>query len=154
MKRAFTMVETIAVFTVVAVLLFVGFSALNRSETKTGGIRYQQELRQFSASLAHFQLSRGYFPSDNATLQSLEPGATFIVDGAALSAGQFAVSVGTISGVSVLGIATVTEDGLCYTMTQPPLDDDSINPATAEFEPSEATPCSGTTALAQIGTAW
>ena len=154
MKRAFTLLETTAVFAIIGVLLAVGVVALNRSETRISGERYKAELRQYASSLAHFQSGRGYFPTDLATLATLEPGVTFLPDGVATEERQYAITAGTLSGVSVLGIATMDQSGRCYTLMTPALDEDSVQEATATFQSSQATPCSGTTALIQSGDNW
>lgn len=154
MKRAYTLLETTVVFALIGVLLAVGVVALNRSEATVSSERYKSELRQYAASLAHFQSARGYFPTDLATLATLEPGVTFLPDGIATQERQYAITAGTISGVSVFGLATMDANGRCYTLMTPAVDEDSVQEATATFTSSQATPCSGTTALTQSGDNW
>lgn len=154
MKRAFTLLETTVVFVLIGALLAVGVVAMNRNEASVSGERFKTELRQYASSLAHFQSGRGYFPTDLATLATLEPGVTFLPDGIATQERQYAITTGTLSGVSVLGIATIDDSGRCYTLMTPAMDEDSVQEATAVFQSSQATPCSGTTALIQSGDNW
>ena len=148
------MVEKAAVLAVVAVLSIGTYALFHSLESRTGGTRYQSELRQYASSLATYQQSRGYFPTDLKELSRLEPDVDFIPGGEALSEGQFAIDTASIGGVTVLGLATIGADGRCLTLTQPPLDSDAARASTASFLPSTTQPCSGAVALAQTGDTW
>jgi hypothetical protein len=134
--------------------LYLGREVFDQgSAAGTDGLQSQQDLVAHATALVGLQASRGFFPLDADTLASLDPTATFIVDGIATTSGEFAISSGTLSGVPVIGIATVTASGRCFTLTQPPLEDVEFR-ATAQFEPSADSPCSGVTALARGGSGW
>ncbi len=154
LRRAQSMIEQVTVLAIIGILAAGGYALFSTLEGRTGGTRYHNELRQYADSLAHYQASRGYFPTDIATLARLEPGVDFLPSGEAVAEGQFGISVSTVSGIPVLGIATIGSNGECHTLTRPPLDEDSAVQATATFQPGPAVPCSGATALAQNGSAW
>lgn len=154
LRRAQSMIEQVTVLAIIGILGAGGYALFSTLEGRTGATRYQNELRQYADSLAHYQATRGYFPVDRATLSRLEPGVDFLPSGEAVSEGQFAFSIGTVSGIPVLGIATIGSNGKCHTLTRPPLDEDSVVEATATFQPGPSVTCSGATALAQNGSAW
>jgi type II secretory pathway pseudopilin PulG len=157
-KRAFTLLETVATFAVVGILLSAGFVAFNRTEQKTTDTRYALELRQLAASLGSFEESRGYFPMDSTTLASLEPGTTFVVNGVSTKKSEYSLATGsdiTDASIVVLGIAVLNEDNSrCVTLTQPPIDNNVVQYRSGVFTPTAALPCSGASALLQVGKAW
>jgi type II secretory pathway pseudopilin PulG len=157
-RRAFTLLETVATFVIVGVLLGAGFVAFNRTETGVTDERYQIELRQFASSFAAYEESRGYFPLDAATLRALEPGVTLLANGTSTKSNEYALATGTDAldvSVTVLGLAVLNHDAnRCFTLTQPPTDAETVTYRSGVFTPTAEMPCSGTSALLQSGQAW
>jgi type II secretory pathway pseudopilin PulG len=157
-QRAYTLLETVATFVVIGILLSAGFIAFNRVEQNVTDDRYEMELRQLASSLGSFEESRGYFPMDTATLATLEPGITFIANGLSTKKTEYSLATGSdVSDASivVLGLAVLNDDNnRCLTLTQPPTDNDVVQYRSGVFTPTAAMPCSGAAALLQVGQAW
>lgn len=153
-RRAFSMIEVVVVFALLAVLLMIGYATLIRAERNTSVTRFQAEIRQVGLSLAGFQHTRGYYPTDATTLASIEPGVQFAIGGPATDERLVSIQTGTSpAGNAVLGIAKLTEAGECLLYVQPPVDTDETY-RSATLPPGSATPCSGAQALLITGQAW
>lgn len=152
-RRGFTMTETIAIFALLAILMSIGWATFRAVDQGAVGKRTQTELLQIASSAGGWELARGFFP-DREQLKEIEPQFTFVGQNASTEAGEYSTSVATLDGADVLGLAGVTDDGVCYTLTQPPLDLVDIEVVKRRFQSSPSEPCTGAAAFIGGGDSW
>jgi type II secretory pathway pseudopilin PulG len=149
------MIEVVVVFAILGLLLAIGYATLIRAERNTSVTRFQNEIRQVGLSLAGFEHTRGYYPTDATTLASIEPGVQFAIGGPATDERLVSIQPGTsAAGNAVLGIAKLTDAGECLLFVQPPVDAENEPYRSGLLPPGSTTPCSGAQALLISGQAW
>ena len=150
-RRAFTLLELTAVGAVLLILVGVSVFAFRSVERRVVSSRAKTELTQLSASLQGFYTARGYYPTDAATLKSIEP-ILVSSDGTLTKTGVVSIATTNISGTDVLGLAELDEDGQCLLLRVTP--DTSANPSRHTAFQASNQSCSGASALSISGTEW
>jgi hypothetical protein len=120
-------------------------------ESRVVASRAKTELTQLSASLQGFYTARGYYPTDEATLKSIEPILTSS-QGSLTKTGVISIATTNIAGTDVLGLAELDENGQCLLLRVTP--DTSSTPTRHTAFLTSNLSCSGSSALSISGVEW
>lgn len=127
-------------------LAFVGYRAIEHRATAN---RAKVELTQMAASMQGWYNARGWYPTDAESLARVEPGIK-TTTATLTKKGVVSVAATNISGVDVLGLAELDENGQCVMLR--------VTPDRAPTRFSQVLPtsenCSGQTALSITAVQW
>lgn len=132
--------EMMAVLAIVLTLTTVGVVGWNTVQRSSTDLLAVNALRGVAGEQQLLERSRGRFSDDATVLTTRFPDVFFVEE--ALAPGQ--VSLAVIDGR--LGLATVSNSGVCLTLAVPGKDSND-GEIRARYQPGTQTPCTGAHAL-------